>query len=93
MKQLLKSAGALSVVCGLAAGISAVWAHHSTTMFDHSKTLTVDGDRWRATEMTADAAGSFRLALPSVSAPFKYRVAAGAVTSPTYEIAVAVPPA
>jgi hypothetical protein len=51
-----------------------------------------DGDRWRTTEMTADAAGSFRLALPSVGAPFKYRVAAGAVTSPTYEIAVAVPP-
>ena len=50
MKQLLKSAGALSVVCGLAGGISAVWAHHSTTMFDHSKTLTVNGDvvelRW-----------------------------------------------
>jgi hypothetical protein len=50
MKQLLKSAGALSVVCGLAAGISAVWAHHSTTMFDHSKTLTVNGEvvelRW-----------------------------------------------
>jgi len=31
--------------------------------------------------------------MPSVGAPFKYRVVAGGVTSPTYEIAVAVPPA
>ena len=51
-----------------------------------------DGDRWRVSEMTSDAAGSFRLALPSVGAPFRYRVVAGAVTSPTYEIAVAIPP-
>jgi len=51
-----------------------------------------DGDRWRVVEMTSDAAGSFRLALPSVTAPFTYRVVAGAVTSPTYEIAVAMPP-
>ena len=51
-----------------------------------------DGDRWRVSEMTSDAAGAFRLAMPSVSAPFKYRVVAGAVTSPTYEIAVAIPP-
>ena len=51
-----------------------------------------DGDRWRVTEMTSDAPGSFRLALPSVSAPFTYRVVAGAVTSPTYDIAVAIPP-
>ena len=51
-----------------------------------------DGDRWRAAEMTSDAAGSFRLDLPSVSAAFRYRVVAGAVTSPTYDIAVVVPP-
>ena len=51
-----------------------------------------DGDRWRIREMTSDAAGSFSLAMPSVAAPFKYRVVAGAVTSPTYEIAVATPP-
>ena len=31
-------------VCGIAAaGISSVAAHHSTTMFDHSKTLTING--------------------------------------------------
>ena len=40
-----------------------------------------DGDRWRISEMAKDEAGSFRLALPSVSAPFTYRVVAGAVTS------------
>ena len=42
--------------------------------------------------MTGDAAGAFRLTLPSVAAPFSYRVVAGAVTSPTYEVAVAIPP-
>ena len=51
-----------------------------------------DGDRWRVSEMASDGAGSFRLALPSVGAPFTYRVVAGAVTSPTYAIAVAIPP-
>ena len=43
MGQLLKSARAIAVVCGLAIGISSVAAHHSTTMFDHSKTLTING--------------------------------------------------
>src|SRR5206468_10363466 len=38
------------------------------------------------------AAGRFGLALGSVTAPFKYRVVAGPVTSPTYAIAVAHPP-
>ena len=51
-----------------------------------------DGDRWRNAEMTGDAAGAFRLTLPSVAAPFAYRVVAGAVTSPTYQVAVATPP-
>ena len=43
MKQLLKPALALAALCGIAAGISSVAAHHSTTMFDHSKTLTIEG--------------------------------------------------
>ena len=43
MKQLVKPALALAALCGIAAGISSVAAHHSTTMFDHSKTLTIDG--------------------------------------------------
>ena len=51
-----------------------------------------DGDRWRISDMSSDTPGSFRLAMPSVGASFKYRVVAGAVTSPTYEIAVAFPP-
>lgn len=51
-----------------------------------------DGDRWRASEMESDGAGSFRLAMPSVGASFTYRVVAGAVMSPAYDIAVAVPP-
>jgi hypothetical protein len=50
-----------------------------------------DGDRWRTTDMSSDK-GTFRLAMPSLAAGFKYRVVAGAVTSPTYEIAVAHPP-
>ena len=43
MRQLTKSAGAIVAFCVLAAGISSVAAHHSTTMFDHSKTLTIKG--------------------------------------------------
>ena len=43
MKQPLRWAVSIAAVCGLAAGISSVTAHHSTTMFDHSKTLTIDG--------------------------------------------------
>ncbi len=43
MKQLIKSAVCLAVVCGLAAGISSVAAHHSATMFDHAKSLTING--------------------------------------------------
>jgi hypothetical protein len=43
MKQLLRSALVLTALGGVAAGISSVAAHHSTTMFDHSKTLTING--------------------------------------------------
>ena len=50
-----------------------------------------DGDRWRATDMSGEK-GAFRLAMPAVTAEFTYRVAAGAVMSPVYEIAVAHPP-
>src|SRR3954447_25115904 len=42
MKQLFRAVLALSALCGIA-GISSVAAHHSTTMFDHSKTLTISG--------------------------------------------------
>jgi saccharopine dehydrogenase-like NADP-dependent oxidoreductase len=43
MRHVLKSAGVIAVACGLAAGMSAVTAHHSATMFDHAKTLTING--------------------------------------------------
>ena len=46
-----------------------------------------DGDRWRAAEMSSDAGRArsvWRCA--SVTLSFKYRVVAGAVTSPTYDV-------
>jgi hypothetical protein len=50
MGRVTKSAGVIAAVCGLAIGISSVAAHHSATMFDHAKTLTITGDvvelRW-----------------------------------------------
>ena len=42
--------------------------------------------------MTADAPGRFRAGAESVVASFKYRVVAGAVTSPTYESPSRMPP-
>jgi hypothetical protein len=46
-----------------------------------------DGDRWKPSEMAA-AGGAFQLTLPSPASSFKYRVAAGALASPTYDVAV-----
>ena len=50
MKQLLKSAGAIVALGALVAGVSSVAAHHSTTMFDHAKTMVIKGEvvelRW-----------------------------------------------
>ena len=50
MKRTLKLALAGATLCGVVAGISSVAAHHSTTMFDHSKTMTISGEvvelRW-----------------------------------------------
>ncbi len=43
MKQILRAAGVVSIVAGLAAGVHSVSAHHSTTMFDHAKTMTLVG--------------------------------------------------
>ena len=43
MKRFLRSALVLTAFGGVAAGISSVAAHHSTTMFDHSKTYTISG--------------------------------------------------
>ena len=51
-----------------------------------------DGDNWRPSEMATDKPGSFHLTTEPVNASFKYRVVAGTVTSPTYDVAVAHPP-
>jgi Family of unknown function (DUF6152) len=43
MRQLLRTAAVLSAVFGLVAGMSTVAAHHSATMFDHTKSVTLNG--------------------------------------------------
>ena len=43
MGRLPKFIGAIAAVFGFAVCISSVAAHHSTTMFDHAKTLTITG--------------------------------------------------
>jgi hypothetical protein len=43
MKHLFKTAAAISIAGGLFAGISTVAAHHSATMFDHAKSVTITG--------------------------------------------------
>jgi hypothetical protein len=62
MRQLMKSAGTIAAICLLAAGISSVAAHHSTTMFDHSKTVTIKGAvvelRWVNPHVTLTVNGS-----------------------------------
>ena len=54
--------------------------------------MPVTSQKRRAAEMAADPSGGFRTVLDAVTTPFTYRVVAGAVTSPTFEIAVAHPP-
>jgi hypothetical protein len=50
MTKRLKTMAALAVAGVLAAGIASVWAHHSSTMFDHATTMTINGEvvelRW-----------------------------------------------
>lgn len=62
MRQLVKAAGALAAIGMIAAGISSVAAHHSTTMFDHSKTATIKGTvvelRWVNPHVTVTINGS-----------------------------------
>ena len=43
MKQIVKAAAGLALFAGLALGITSVAAHHSATMYDHSKTMTIKG--------------------------------------------------
>ena len=51
-----------------------------------------DGNQWRTVDMTVDKDGRFRLRLDAITGSFKYRVLAGAVTSPTYSVLVVYPP-
>ena len=50
------------------------------------------GVAWRTTEMATKPSGAFTLDLGAVAASFKYRVVAGTVTSPLYEVTVVRPP-
>jgi len=50
MTNNFKTIGVLAVAGTVAAGIASVSAHHSASMFDHSKTMTINGEvvelRW-----------------------------------------------
>jgi hypothetical protein len=54
--------------------------------------LVAYGDSWRAADMSADGTGGFRLPVEAVLAPFRYRIVAGAITSPAYDVTVVRPP-
>ena len=62
MRQLMKSIGALAAVAVLAVGVSRVSAHHSASMFDFSKTMTMKGSvvelRWVNPHVTMTLMGS-----------------------------------
>jgi hypothetical protein len=62
MRQLMKSIGALAAVAVLAVGVSRVSAHHSASMFDFSKTMTMKGSvvelRWVNPHVTMTLKGS-----------------------------------
>ena len=44
MKRQFRTIGLLAVASALSAGIATVSAHHSTTMFDQTKTMTINGE-------------------------------------------------
>jgi hypothetical protein len=62
MRKLVKAIGALAAAAVLAAGISEVAAHHSASMFDFTKTLTLKGSvvelRWVNPHVTMTLTGS-----------------------------------
>ena len=66
MKHIIAAIGALTAGIGLVASMPLVSAHHATTMFEHSKTLTIKG---KVTE--------FRWVNPHVSLAVKGLVAGG----------------
>jgi len=62
MGQFTRISCTIAAFCVLIAGISSVAAHHSTTMFDHSKTMTITGTvvelRWVNPHVTLTVNGS-----------------------------------
>jgi Family of unknown function (DUF6152) len=62
MRQLMKSIGAFAALAVVGAGISGVAAHHSASMFDFSKTMTMKGSvielRWVNPHVTLTLNGS-----------------------------------
>jgi hypothetical protein len=62
LRNLIKSIGALAALGMLALGASSVAAHHSSTMFDHSKSVTIKGTvvelRWVNPHVTLTINGS-----------------------------------
>ncbi|MFN7914932.1 MAG: DUF4175 family protein [Vicinamibacterales bacterium] len=52
----------------------------------------VGSDEWQPTPMTSAGPGAFQLELPSLTSSFRYKVAAGALTSASYDVAVVTPP-
>jgi len=62
MRKLMKSIGAFAAFAVLAAGISQVAAHHSASMFDFSKTVTMRGSvvelRWVNPHVTLTGNGA-----------------------------------
>ena len=62
MRQFVKAAGAIAAIGVITIGISSVAAHHSTTMFDHAKTVTIKGSvvelRWVNPHVTVTINGS-----------------------------------
>ncbi len=64
MKRVVRILGAMSGVLVLAAGIHSVAAHHSASMFDFSKTVTLNGTvsevRWTNPHVTITVNGSLK---------------------------------
>ena len=64
MKHPARTAGAFAVLCGVVAGIHSVAAHHSASMFDHSKTMTIVGTavelRWTNPHVSLSVNGTVK---------------------------------
>jgi len=84
--------GNARVTAGTAVAIEASLAGNRAPVTPQIQVQAGEGDSWRQAAMTASPSGQFRWTLASVTAPFKYRVLAGPITSPTYSISVAHPP-